>query len=521
MEMSRNRIIPYRIILLLLSLISFISTQAPEKTETVMLVELNRHGARAPITKLTDVIQVEWLQKTQRGELTPVGERQRYLLGKNLFYKYPGLFKDGLSKDEYYVRSTYYNRTIASAFSQIMGIMNGSTHAFTNHSLVFGNEDDRLKPPQPLLFNISQEIDFDTPVKKGFVPFPIHSELGKADLLLQTDYVSCPNNAEDVDQLFKELGTELLGNENMTSIIEEAIKVYGIEKETKDWERNFDLCYNFGDFVIQDYLNNPNPRIKQDSHLYKKLSRCYFLGISGYSMPESVYKSSQSELLKQIISYFQKKISSFGGNGYNYTAKYMQFSAHDDTLAGHLNYLGVLNFTCLLNQVKLGKDLSCIETSPVASNIIWELLEIKTSQNEKNQEKLQKKISKKEEKNNYGVRVSYNGKYLNYCKKDNPELEDFVCEFDEFVKIVQGEMIVDDITGHCGLNTNEGIVVDEKLSFLIAFILLVFNLTVLAAISDKRNQIKLVEGFQASTLGSLKRPGYGTATDEGEYGAMN
>lgn len=171
----------FKISAVILFLISKSECQTPAKVTPVMIVELNRHGARAPITRLTDVIKSPWIEKTGKGELSPVGERQKYLLGKNLFYKYPELFSKGLNNEEFYIRSTDFNRTIMSAFSEIFGVRN-DVYEFTTTALIWDNNNERVKPPQPLLFK-PETIDFYTPLIKGYIPFPIHNEVVLADLL--------------------------------------------------------------------------------------------------------------------------------------------------------------------------------------------------------------------------------------------------------------------------------------------------------------------------------------------------
>lgn len=454
-----------------------------QKVTPVLLIELNRHGARAPITRLTGVIKSTWIEKTGKGELSPVGQRQRYYLGKNMFYKYPEIFKKGLNNSEFYIRSTDYNRTIMSAFSQVFGLRNGSSE-FTDKALIFGNDDPRIKPPQDLLFDTAS-IDFDTPLIKGFRPFPIHSEIEIADLLLGADSTPCPKNLKAQTDFQTKMGKELLEkSKSMKQAIEDAIKIYGIEEATKDWNRDFHLCYQFGDFVIQDYWNNPNPTVKPDSDLYKKLANCYFLGIAVLAQPGSVTKSSQTPLLNQIVTYFQKKIDSFNEGKFSYLKKYIQYSAHDDTLSVHLTYLGLLDYECLLKQVMQGVDIpDCKRTPEVASNIIWELLQIENS------EVINGKMFLKQSPMKYGVRVSYNGEYLNYCDQDDPKKANYICPFDDFVKRIQNKMTVPDIKKHCGLVASKQ---NNSLLWVVIVIfgvLLALNLFVVIALISLKKKI--------------------------------
>lgn len=461
------------------TIIKLIKSQATP----VMLIELNRHGARAPLSELTDVIKLPWIENAGRGELTPVGQRQRFYLGKNMFYRYPEIFKNGLNNSETYTRSTDVNRTIMSGISQTFGVRNG-TMEITDIPLIFDNDDERVLPPQELLFD-PKTIDFKTPLINGYRPIAIFSEPEDQDLMLASDgyTFSCPTNMDIYNKSYGEMDEELKKNENMLNLIEEALKIYGIEEETKDWERNFGLCYNLGDFVLQDYFNNPDPKIKKTDEVFKRLADCYYLGISSLVAYDNIAKSASTPLLNEIVDYFNTKIESFDGQNFNYSSKYIQFSAHDDTLSAHLTALNMLNYTCLLNQVKEGKDLGCKESPPLASSFVWELLKIE------NQEKT--KLFEKQNDVNFGVRVSYNGEYVNYCGQSDPEKTNYICPFGDFKALIKDKMTVPDIEDYCGLVGGKNVNKDDELIFIIlGCVLIGFNLTVVIGIFVVKKRIK-------------------------------
>jgi hypothetical protein len=137
-----------------------------------MLVELARHGSRAPVTLLGP--KSEWVKKVGLGELTRVGMRQRYNLGLNTKARYANFLGTKLAYNEYHILSTNFNRTIMSAVSHIMGLQ----EKISDVPLSFAKDDERTLPPQkPLLFDPT--TDPETPLPAGLVPFPTHDFIGK------------------------------------------------------------------------------------------------------------------------------------------------------------------------------------------------------------------------------------------------------------------------------------------------------------------------------------------------------
>ena len=109
------------IITALIFLIHTIACEIKKSEDNViMIIEMARHGARAPIM---DIYKRPWIEETGAGELTTIGERQRYNLGRQTRDKYPKLFTTKRMKpEEVWVRSTSFNRTIMSAVSHVSGL---------------------------------------------------------------------------------------------------------------------------------------------------------------------------------------------------------------------------------------------------------------------------------------------------------------------------------------------------------------------------------------------------------------
>jgi hypothetical protein len=120
-------------ILTLAILLSFISAGfsavGPSTDDVVLLIEMTRHGSRAPQEPLGP--KADWVKQFGKGELTHTGMKQRFYLGQQIKAKYPGLFNQTMKPDEYFIYSTNVNRTIASAVSHFYGLQNQfSTDSF-------------------------------------------------------------------------------------------------------------------------------------------------------------------------------------------------------------------------------------------------------------------------------------------------------------------------------------------------------------------------------------------------------
>mmetsp|Transcript_48256 Transcript_48256/g.65523 ORF Transcript_48256/g.65523 Transcript_48256/m.65523 type:complete len:131 (+) Transcript_48256:34-426(+) len=83
--------------------------------------EVVRHGARAPIDDFGTITKFP----VSAGQLTPQGMRQRFLLGayhrERYTETYP-LLNPIYDPEEVYVQSTDVNRTITSAYSELLGM---------------------------------------------------------------------------------------------------------------------------------------------------------------------------------------------------------------------------------------------------------------------------------------------------------------------------------------------------------------------------------------------------------------
>ena len=106
--------------------------------------EVVRHGARTPL------MESECSGFTvARYNLTPEGMRQRYLLGRNTRQKYKGtLLSTTFVEGEVLMESTDVDRTLQSAFSELMGLYPPGSDGLwqMNTGELFGLFDGRSRP---------------------------------------------------------------------------------------------------------------------------------------------------------------------------------------------------------------------------------------------------------------------------------------------------------------------------------------------------------------------------------------
>jgi len=96
--------------------------QSDEKL--LFVLEHFRHGARGAYKSFNyntwrDILNEEWKGS---GELTPIGMRQHYLLGTSIRNKYKNFISNEFNPNEIYAISSDVNRTLISAYSNLLGI---------------------------------------------------------------------------------------------------------------------------------------------------------------------------------------------------------------------------------------------------------------------------------------------------------------------------------------------------------------------------------------------------------------
>lgn len=136
----------------------------------------------------------------------------------------------------------------------------------------------------------------------------------------------------------------------------------------------FMRCAKFGDFALQNQINNLTPYLdlskELDLKVYRTLKRCYELFIAYNAIDEEDMKVIISPQNQLIAAEFDKWVSDSPAK-----RTYYQWSAHDTTLGPHLQIMKVMNLQCIVKDLNEGTYTeSCPGMPTVASNIVWELI---------------------------------------------------------------------------------------------------------------------------------------------------
>ena len=123
----------------IVSLLFFIATN---HSKIIFVVEMVDFGIRSPVYASKYFPLSSWPNGLI--ELTGMGMRQQYLLGReiqNRYIKNEPLLSENYNKNEIYIRSTNANRTIMTAYSQLLGIYPENPHKLSKA------EEDLSFPP--------------------------------------------------------------------------------------------------------------------------------------------------------------------------------------------------------------------------------------------------------------------------------------------------------------------------------------------------------------------------------------
>ena len=367
------------------------------REETVLLVEVARHGSRAPVN--IGGLQMDWFRGLNKGDITPVGLRQHYLLGREMAAFYPSIFNGSLKFDEFYVRSSYTQRTLNSATAHLLGLWNH----FEAAELPFPNKDRRTLPPigssQP-----ADSVNFSTPLPHGLSPSPIHSEtVDEDDSLFLLSSQQCPKGTEDSKKVRLQFAEELNNLTNFERSVTDAISKY--QFKSKAYLNTYEKCVELGDFALQDARNNPSPKLGPSDDLFRLISRCYETSIIvKYSQPR-ILKVAPAIFIEDLLGKLTSKKRETGDK-----MKYYLYTAHDSTLGPLLALMGLLDVNCFLSDLRESKLSQCLNFPDTAANIVFELIR---------------------DSGKYYVRTRYNFSPVDFCSNKNGN-EEFRCDFEDF-----------------------------------------------------------------------------------------
>ena len=360
----------------LLILISFVlSTQQ----ELRAVYETFRHGARGPIVDTTenpDVFGTKW---DGYMELSYVGKRQHYLLGRKLNSRYKGYLNDKYQPDDLYVFATNVNRTIESALSHVQGLY------FQSETRGHTVTDDQGKISFPPISKNKISQDILTKVsnlKTSAIPnfstiVPVHVIRFKSHFFPLSE--DCPNNSkipENNNSKLIEMGKwywNLYGAE-----LKEVLELNFDYKEDLDAAKYIEsltdvIISNIYEQRATEKLNLLKTKVdfarfKEDTWKYHGQEFVQYLaGDYKYNNIDFFFaRLGSSPFYRDLLTYFDKRIDTDNKGDKSYSTsltRMKMFSAHDSTIGAQISYLW---YAFKLEKLK---DFE----ARYASNILYEL----------------------------------------------------------------------------------------------------------------------------------------------------
>jgi hypothetical protein len=374
----------YSITILYFYLLFFIDRFSYISGELKFVFEIFRHGAREPLESQQNNSLIDIFNEVMvgNGELTPVGMRQHYLLGKSLRKRYPNFISENYNVHELLVYSTDTNRTLTSAYSHLQGLF-----SFGTGPALQADQISKAVPPvnsQLYQSEISSLGNSALPDKMQVIPVHIF----KSDF--NSMYLYNDKNCPGVSLIFeknknKKIIVDFLNNFNNTWGSKLKIPLNTSEK---DYFLDYNNVVSITDTFVCDITNGKKLQILENVGIDLNLLNKTAYEFLKLDMLESLFgdeesliaKFSTSLLAHDILSFMDKKIDIDRKVNFqqNLDPKLVIYSGHDVNLAGVQTYLKALF------------NLTNLFSVPFASNILFEL------------------HSKDGSKDNYFVNVIYN-----------------------------------------------------------------------------------------------------------------
>lgn len=372
--------------------------------KTISLFILSRHGHRYSLAKGE--------KEKLKGQLSTIGLRTNYLLGKYIRKKYSNFFPENFKSSKNEIITSGLNRNKMSGSSFFLGLYD------------LGSFSKKIKVEKqffsPEFKNFVFDNNFETALPKGFQPVPIFSFLKKDNFWFEgwNDDL-CPRlrksyeigNSEQKRIVVKKMEDLIPILENEKINIEDIIgkkKIYNVD--------DVNMIYDF--IFSESYLG----KINLDANLLEKINILGTLAnISSIFNNRDVMKYEFTLFIRKILENLQKGIDGDKTNQDDFV-NFTYLNGHDTNLLTFLALMDYTSFDCLLNKY---------ENSEISNNFDFGELKYKNClSNPKYSSAFVFELFK--ENNKYYVNLSLNGKNINLCNVENCTFEDFSLKMNEF-----------------------------------------------------------------------------------------
>ncbi|CAI2367704.1 unnamed protein product [Moneuplotes crassus] len=410
---------------LLLLLLFTVAFTAEEEDELVFTFLVTRHGARSPAEELpADAKITEDKFKIYIGDLTASGERQHYLEGVELqkIYEEQGTITKPFDPREFHVVSTNFNRTIMSAYSQLLGYF--PLGSLPELSKARNNKAD---PPFTVKGLSSMKRKLGTKATaENFQPVPIHVS-NIDEIMLMMDKGFCPYQTELRKQYTESNEWSELNDKYQKVLFPELHKNFGIKEENLDFTTSYPYIDNYYSAWFEQ-MEIPNELSKDAKDQVDDILRDgLYEGFFGMDLAVRLATTKFFDLVKETLGQKINAILEKEGTPEFYEQlKYMYISAHDSSL------------TAIMSGLLQKQE----EQAYFASNIIFELR--------------RKKSSNANDLSDFTVALKWNGKKLNWATET---CTSHACPFPAVKEFLESRMYQGDLEAVCqnGLSSSSSI----------------------------------------------------------------
>lgn len=329
-----------RLLILIITLYAVTGVQvSDDDSELVMTMLITRHGARTPSVDLPEdahFTKDKW--KFPIGDLTHSGERQHYLEAirhKKTYSGDGGTIADNYNPKEFYVASTDVNRTIMSAYSELLGY-------YSPGSLKDMDKSQTKQATLPFKFNGDSKIIKNLknrPTENNFQPIPIHVG-GLDEMMRGMDKDICPYQDQLRHKYSQTNEWSELNDKYQEILFPEMAENFGIDPAHLDFSASYPYVDNYYS-VYFDQMEIENDLSAESKALIQEILRDglyeYFFGL------DLAVRLATTRFFSFLQDTFERKINATLGiqnspEFYN-DVKYMYLSAHDSTLTAFMSGL--------------------------------------------------------------------------------------------------------------------------------------------------------------------------------------
>ncbi|XP_039610845.1 lysosomal acid phosphatase [Polypterus senegalus] len=265
---------------------------------------LYRHGDRSPIKSFPTDPHQESAWPQGFGQLTQEGMRQHFGLGQTLRKRYQGFLGEQYQRQEIFVRSTDYDRTLMSAEANLAGLFP------PNGSQVFNS-------------NISWQ------------PIPVHTVQESEDRLLSFPLPNCPRYDLLINETKKteEYVNLTTSNKKFLEMVANKTGLNDVSLQSVWSVHDTLFCEQVHGMTMPDWVTT---EVMQKLKILKDFSFSFMFGI---------YKREEKARLQGgvLLGHILKNISEAANASASDALKLIMYSAHDTTVVALQMALDVYN----------------------------------------------------------------------------------------------------------------------------------------------------------------------------------